>query len=482
MQCTEQHTKEKYAVKIVSVTHDTSNEIEALKLCHNHRNIVQLSNVVHDDKFTYIVMEQLNGPELFEYVKNHRLSENDARPLFADVLRAVQFMHSRNIVHRDLKLENVMFADKNASTLKVIDFGFACVNNTKAMMSTKCFTLEYAAPEVVTGKKYTESCDLWSLGVILYAMLCRHTPFRRVDEKFDQVKIKERIRRALIDTECSEWRSLSKAAKDLIKSLLTVNPTQRAKLPSVVSSAWFDNMENGQTNVYDLCESSDEQKSNESTSDIVIKEQDDDVDHDVPGTIITTIQESVEIFENGEENCSNSNDSIKQEAQNDTSDLTEQTKSIAQSSVTLNTIVDDGMNRLAHALENTVELTANDGEILSESEEFHGFERNETDTQYKVLKLLNLEVLLQYKTNDEFMKMLPVKPKRSVGGKGEAKKRKTMRRGSHSDIESDNDDDDDWCKTQKSKRKKNNSTNSDNIGTINVSKRIPRSKRRQEIQ
>lgn len=252
-------THKTYAVKILKSSINAKTEIEALKMCSGHTNIVEFVEVIKDDKYTYIVTELLEGPELFAYVQKNPLSETEARNLFREILAAVQCMHSKRIVHRDLKLENILFTHENSSTLKLIDFGFAaCIGNR--LMDTPCYTLEYAAPEILSNKKYSEACDLWSLGVILYTLLCGHMPFQRRNESQDDHEIRERIKRGAIDTDSSAWQSLNKSAKDLIRKLLTVCPNKRMKLKDINDSNWFDAPVNSHSSATEIIESAIERQ------------------------------------------------------------------------------------------------------------------------------------------------------------------------------------------------------------------------------
>lgn len=239
MKCIVLNTNETRAVKIVKSFVDVESEIEMLRACRDHTNIVQLIEVIKDDRFTYIVTELLEGPELFEYVQKNRLSETEARNLFSEILKAVQFVHSKGIVHRDLKLENIMFAHENSTLLKLIDFGFAKSIRNRTT-DTSRYSLEYAAPEMLLNKKCNEACDLWSLGVILYTLLCGHTPFQRRNEVYNEHTIRERVQRGSFDMKSPAWQSLNKSAKDLIRSLLTVCTSKRMKLSNIYDSGWFD--------------------------------------------------------------------------------------------------------------------------------------------------------------------------------------------------------------------------------------------------
>lgn len=238
MKCVNNNTEKEYAVKILRKDRNVAAEIDALNACHGHSNIVSIVEVIEDDAFTYIITEWLAGKELFKYVQEQTLNECEARGIFKEILHAVTHMHSQNIAHRDLKLENIKFTNENTnkSSIKILDFGFACkINDNDSEMEGACYTLDYAAPEILSNKKYTESCDLWSLGVILYALLCGSLPFRRQNgtegnSPNSQEQITYRIKHGKIDFNNKRWVLLSDSAKDLVRRLLTVSPEKRIKL------------------------------------------------------------------------------------------------------------------------------------------------------------------------------------------------------------------------------------------------------------
>ncbi|EGW10220.1 Ribosomal protein S6 kinase alpha-5 [Cricetulus griseus] len=173
--CVHKKSNQAFAVKIISkrMEANTQKEITALKLCEGHPNIVKLHEVFHDQLHTFLVMELLNGGELFERIKKKKhFSETEASYIMRKLVSAVSHMHDVGVVHRDLKPENLLFTDENDNLeIKVIDFGFARLKPPDNQpLKTPCFTLHYAAPELLTHNGYDESCDLWSLGVILVSL------------------------------------------------------------------------------------------------------------------------------------------------------------------------------------------------------------------------------------------------------------------------------------------------------------------------
>ncbi len=127
---------------------------------------------------TYIVLELLRGGELLQRIrKKKHFTETEAAQIMKKLVSAVNFMHSHGVVHRDLKPENLLYDDtSDLADIKIVDFGFARIKPDKEGLTTPCFTLHYAAPEVLkravgSVQEYDESCDLWSLGVILVSGL-----------------------------------------------------------------------------------------------------------------------------------------------------------------------------------------------------------------------------------------------------------------------------------------------------------------------
>ena len=144
----------------------------------DHPNIVQLYETFEDQQYIYLPMEICEGGELFDkIIELGRFSEQQASSLFLQMISAIAYLHSKEIVHRDLKPENFLFSRKGIdSKLKLIDFGLAKSISSDRKMTTKTGTCYYVSPEILAGP-YTEKCDIWSLGVILFMMLSGYPPF-----------------------------------------------------------------------------------------------------------------------------------------------------------------------------------------------------------------------------------------------------------------------------------------------------------------
>ncbi|CAN7999602.1 unnamed protein product, partial [Ixodes hexagonus] len=246
--CVHKKTGVAYAVKIVSRRMDTTQEVQLLRLCQGHPNVVQFVEAFQDEAHTYLVLELLTGGELLERIRRKaRFTESEACRIFRRLVSAVHFMHSRGVVHRDLKPENLLFTDSSeGATIKVVDFGFARFKPSDSqLMKTPCFTLNYAAPEVLrqasTGNSaagYTESCDLWSLGVILYTMLSGRAPFQSPSRHASAAALMQRIREGEFCFDGPQWDPVSEEAKSVIRGLLTVECQARLTMAELRSHSW----------------------------------------------------------------------------------------------------------------------------------------------------------------------------------------------------------------------------------------------------
>lgn len=248
--CIQKSTGQPYAVKIVSRRLDCQQEINLLLACQGHSNIVTFHEVLFDEAHTYIVMELLEGGELLQKIRKHdRFTEAQASVIMRSLVSAVHYMHRKGIVHRDLKPENLLFKDSSEeSVIKVVDFGFARMMPDKekeGSMKTPCFTLHYAAPEVLHQAVqkgtagYNETCDWWSLGVILYTMLSGRAPFQSRSKDDTSASIIARIKGGSFDMSGPEWLTISSQAKNLIKGLLTVDASRRLTICDLLQDEWL---------------------------------------------------------------------------------------------------------------------------------------------------------------------------------------------------------------------------------------------------
>lgn len=212
----------------------------------HHPHIVHLHEIIATENHIWLVSELCPGGELFDYlVERGRILEGEARRIFGELCTAVGWLHRQGIVHRDLKLENVLLDGELG--VKLGDLGFAREYQKGRLMETFCGTTGYASPEMLAGKKYLGvETDIWSLGIILYTMLCGGLPFDDDDE---------RVMRDLIlrgDYEEPEW--LTEDARSLIRGMLQSNPDNRLSMEGILTHPWFkktiyDNIQNASSTV-----------------------------------------------------------------------------------------------------------------------------------------------------------------------------------------------------------------------------------------
>lgn len=214
-------------------------EVEIMKKL-DHPNIIKMFEFFQDDKRFYIVTELLTGGELFEKIVNNKnYNEAIAAKYMKELLSAIAYCHAHNIVHRDLKPENLLFeTHADDSPLKVIDFGTSQFFNQEKKLKSKQGTPYYIAPEVLK-KNYNEKCDLWSCGIIMYILLVGKPPYKGSLEK----EILEQVEKGSILMDIPEIKCLSIEAKNLLNSLLKVNPTKRISASQALSHKWIKSIE-----------------------------------------------------------------------------------------------------------------------------------------------------------------------------------------------------------------------------------------------
>jgi len=211
------------------------NEVNILRDL-DHPNIMKIIEFYQDTKAFYIVSEFYNGGELFDKISNLRnFSEKMAASTIKQILSAVNYCHQNNIVHRDLKPENILYESKREdATLKIIDFGTSKAYNPNTKMNQKFGTPYYIAPEVLK-RKYTEKCDIWSCGVILYILLCGYPPFNGDNDKV----IMDRVASGKYDFNSGEWSGVSEEAKKFIRRMMEYDPNARYSAEQALSDPWL---------------------------------------------------------------------------------------------------------------------------------------------------------------------------------------------------------------------------------------------------
>ncbi|MED6171212.1 SNF1- protein kinase catalytic subunit alpha kin10 [Stylosanthes scabra] len=218
-------------IKEMKMEDKVRREIKVLRM-FMHPHIVRLYEVVETSTDIYVVMEYAESGDLFDYIiiQKDRLPEDEARKFFQQIICGVEYCHRNMVVHRDLKPENLLLNSRG--NVKIADFGFCNIMRDGHPLTTSCGSPLYAAPEVVSGKPYAgPEVDVWSCGVILYALLCAHLPFE--DDNVPNLfkKIKGGI--------YSVPGHVSGGARDLIKGMLVVDPMKRFTIPAILQHPWF---------------------------------------------------------------------------------------------------------------------------------------------------------------------------------------------------------------------------------------------------
>ncbi|XP_064626154.1 5'-AMP-activated protein kinase catalytic subunit alpha-2-like isoform X2 [Lineus longissimus] len=217
-------------IKSLDVVGKIRREIQNLKL-FRHTHIIKLYQVISTPTDIFMVMEYVAGGELFDYIVKHgKLKEHEARRFFQQIISGVDYCHRHMIAHRDLKPENLLL--DSSQNVKIADFGLSNMMTDGEFLRTSCGSPNYAAPEVISGKLYAgPEVDIWSCGVILYALLCGTLPFD--DEHVPTLfrKIKSGIF-AIPDY-------LNKSVVNLLVKMLQVDPLKRSTIKDIREHEWF---------------------------------------------------------------------------------------------------------------------------------------------------------------------------------------------------------------------------------------------------
>uniref|UniRef100_A0A674NR07 Si:dkey-16p21.7 n=1 Tax=Takifugu rubripes TaxID=31033 RepID=A0A674NR07_TAKRU len=230
-------TGQKVAIKIVnreklseSVLMKVEREIAILKLIE-HPHVLKLYEVYENNKYLYLVLEHVSGGELFDYlVKKGRLTPKEARKFFRQIISALDFCHNHSICHRDLKPENLLLDEKN--NIRIADFGMASLQVGDSLLETSCGSPHYACPEVIRGEKYDgRRADVWSCGVILFALLVGALPFDHDNLRQLLEKVKSGVFHMphFIPPDC----------QNLLKGMIEVKSDKRLTLDEIQKHPWY---------------------------------------------------------------------------------------------------------------------------------------------------------------------------------------------------------------------------------------------------
>lgn len=235
-------TKEVFAVKCIDKkgVEDKSEmiqtEIDILRRVR-HPYIISLKEMFETPTHIYLVMELVTGGEVFDkIVERGAYSEKHASKLIREVLDAIAYLHKNGVVHRDLKPENLLYVnDSPDSDIKLADFGLSKIVGNSMLLNTACGTPGYVAPEVLKCVGYDKAVDLWSVGVILYILLCGFPPFydENTSVLFEQIMLGK------YQFTSPYWDHVSDSAKDLVRHLLVVDPAKRYTAQEALHHPWI---------------------------------------------------------------------------------------------------------------------------------------------------------------------------------------------------------------------------------------------------
>ena len=236
--CIFKKTGEKFAIKIMNkkrieiiMKNKIFRENKIITKFH-HLNVISVFEIIEDLSNYYIIMEYCEKGELFEYILSHqKLTEDECSLFFYQLINGVGHIHSMGVAHRDLKPENILLTDKNI--LKIIDFGLSHEFNEKSeLLNTKCGSPSYASPEIILGKEYDGfKSDIWSCGIILYAMATGYLPFEGENNKI--------LFREILECNPDIPIYLSEEIIDLISSILTKNPDERISIENIKKHEFY---------------------------------------------------------------------------------------------------------------------------------------------------------------------------------------------------------------------------------------------------
>ena len=233
-------TGEKVAIKILEKNRlkfedkcRIQREIKILKKLR-HPNIVHLYSIIETEKQILILMEYIQGQELFHYILlKKKISEEEACYYFSQIVSAVEYLHKLKIAHRDVKSENILI-DQNTKRIKLIDFGLSNTYGDKdeGILSTSCGSPLYAPPEMLKGEIYKgNTIDIWSIGVVLYFMICGYLPFQDADN--------DKLFKKIIQGKFTIPMHVSIQGRELLYKLINVNPKKRINIAQIKNHPWI---------------------------------------------------------------------------------------------------------------------------------------------------------------------------------------------------------------------------------------------------
>ena len=242
-------TKKPVAIKIMAKKNMDKSDMELAKVeidilkISQHPNIIKLYDVFENENYIYIIMENCSGGDLLSYFEYHEyeLPESKVCEIIHKLSMAVYYLHSYGIVHRDLKPENILMTDLSATAdIRLLDFGLSKIIGNDEKCTEPYGTLSFVAPEVLQGKPYDKSVDLWSIGIITFLLLCGYLPF---DDKHSEREIARQTIQDPVPYDNKIWSKISPEAKTFVDGLLQKKPEKRYTIKEVLEHPWIKKMD-----------------------------------------------------------------------------------------------------------------------------------------------------------------------------------------------------------------------------------------------
>ena len=242
-------TKKPVAIKIMAKKNMDKSDLELAKVeidilkIGQHPNIIKLYDIYENESYIYIIMEYCSGGDLLSYFEYHEyeLPETKVCEIIHKLSMAIYYLHSYGIVHRDLKPENILMTDLSPQAdIRLLDFGLSKIIGNEEKCTEPYGTLSFVAPEVLQGKPYDKSVDLWSIGIITFLLLCGYLPF---DDKHSEREIARQTIQDPVPFEEKIWKRYSPEAKTFVDGLLQKKPEKRYSIKEVLEHPWIKKMD-----------------------------------------------------------------------------------------------------------------------------------------------------------------------------------------------------------------------------------------------
>ena len=242
-------TKQQVAIKIMAKKNMDKSDLELAKVeidilkIGQHPNIIKLYDIYENENYIYIIMEYCSGGDLLSYFEHYEyeLKETRVCEIIHKLSMAIYYLHSYGIVHRDLKPENILMTDLSpGADIRLLDFGLSKIIGNEEKCTEPYGTLSFVAPEVLQGKPYDKSVDLWSIGIITFLLLCGYLPF---DDKHSEREIARQTIQDPVPFESKIWNKYTPEAKNFVEGLLQKKPEKRFTIKEILEHPWIKKMD-----------------------------------------------------------------------------------------------------------------------------------------------------------------------------------------------------------------------------------------------